>query len=210
MIVNKGYRGVAASIISLHPFLKQSLKPIRASNKQLSQKRKGSRQREKARKHLLRQYDKVANQRCDWFWQLAHQLTDSFDRLCFETLHLKGMKHLWGRKVCDLALGDFLQIVEWVATKKGKQVVYIDPWYPNSKTCSNCSYVLKSLDLSTREWQCPCCRCYHRRDWNAANNIKAVGTPTVGLGKVRQTLSAIAARTPLHRLNPWEWVKIYD
>jgi putative transposase len=67
------------------------------------------------------------------------------------------MKRLWGRKVADLALGEFLQILEWVAQKKGKQVVYIDRWFPSSKTCSGCGRLLESLELSVRRWRCPSC-----------------------------------------------------
>ena len=57
----------------------------------------------------------------------------------FETLNLKGMQRLWGGEISDIAaFGEFLQILEWVAKKKGKQVVYVDRWYPSSQTCSNC------------------------------------------------------------------------
>jgi putative transposase len=102
------------------------------------------------------------------------------------------MQRLWGRKISDLAFGEFLQILEWVIKKKGKQVVYVDRWYPSSKTCSNCGHVLESLDLSLREWRCPSCQSVNGRDENAARNIQAVGASTVGLGNVRQSETAIA------------------
>jgi putative transposase len=108
-------------------FLKASLNTVRKASKQHSQKQKGSNNREQARKHLVRCHEAIANRRRDGFWKLAHQLTDQFDVLCFETLNLKGMQRLWGRKVNDLGLADFLQILEWVAKKKGKKVIYIDP-----------------------------------------------------------------------------------
>ncbi len=173
-------------------FLKQSLNTIKKASRQHSKKVKGSANRERARKHLVRKHEDVANRRRDWFWKLAHDLTNRFDVLCFETLNLKGMQRLWGRKISDLALGEFLQILEWVAKKKGKLVVYIDMWYPSSKTCSNCGHVLDSLDLSVREWRCPSCQSPNGRDDNAAKNICAVGTSTVGLGNVRQAMPAIA------------------
>ncbi len=131
-------------------------------------------------------------------WKLAHSLTDRFDVLCFETLNLKGMQRLWGRKIGDLALGEFLEILDWVAKKKGKTVVYIDPWYPSTKTCSCCGHVLESLDLSVRRWRCPLCQSVNDRDENASINIKRVGASTLGLGDVRQSLTAISARS----LNP--------
>jgi len=171
--------------------LKASLNDIRRASRQHSKKLKGSANRERARKHLVRQHENVFNRRRDWFWKLAHQLTNKFDVLCFETLSLKGMQRLWGRKVNDLALGDFLQILEWVAEKKGKRVIYIDRWYPSTKTCSCCGHVLDELELDIRRWRCPSCHNVNDRARNAAINICAVGASTVQLGDVRQSLTAI-------------------
>ncbi len=112
--------------------------------------------------------------------------------MCFETLNLKGMQRLWGRKISDLAWGEFLRILEWVATKKGKQVIFINLWYPSSKTCFHCNHVLENLDLSVREWRCPSCQSVNGRDENAAKNICAVGASTAKLGDVRQAMPAIA------------------
>jgi putative transposase len=151
-------------------FLKQSLNLIKKASRQHSKKRKGSSNRERARLNLVRKHEDVVNRRSDWFWKLAHDLTNWFDVLCFETLNLKGMQRLWGRKISDLAFGEFLQILEWVAKKKGKQVVFIDRWYPSSKTCSECGHVLDKLDLSVREWRCPSCGSINGRDENAAKN----------------------------------------
>jgi putative transposase len=173
-------------------FLKQSLNAIKKASRQHSKKQKGSSNRERARLNLVRKYEVVTNRRSDWFWKLAHELTDKFDVLCFETLNLKGMQRLWGRKISDLAFGEFLQILEWVAKKKGKEVVFIDRWYPSSKTCNHCGHVLKALDLNTREWRCPSCQSVNSRDENAAINIQRVGASTLKLGDVRQATPAIA------------------
>lgn len=173
-------------------FLKQSLTVIKKASRQHSKKVTGSTSREQARLNLVRKYEDVSHRRSDWFWKLAHDLTDKFDVLCFETLNLKGMHRLWGRKISDLAFGEFLQILEWVAKKKGKQVVYIDHWYPSSKTCSCCGHILESLDLSVRRWRCPSCHAENDRDENASINIKMVGASTIRLGDVRQALPAIS------------------
>ncbi|QSJ18106.1 transposase [Nostoc sp. UHCC 0702] len=172
-------------------FLKASLNTLRIASKQHSTKHKGSGNREQARKHLVRCHESIANRRRDWFWKLAHKLTDQFDVLCFETLNLQGMQRLWGRKIGDLALFDFLQILEWVAKKKGKGIIYIHPWYPSTKTCSCCGHVLDELDLSVRRWRCPSCHSINDRDTNASVNIKRVGSSTLGLEDVRQPLAAI-------------------
>ena len=112
--------------------------------------------------------------------------------LCFETLNLKEMQRLWGRKISDLAFGEFLQILQWIASKKGKQVVFLWRWYPSSKTRFDCGHVLESLDISVREWRLPSCQSINGQDENAALNIQAVGASTVRLGDVRQAMPAIA------------------
>src|SRR5919202_199420 len=145
-------------------FLKASLNDIRKASKLHSKKLKGSAYRERSTKPLVRQHENVSNRRRDWFWKLAHELTNKFDVLCFETLNLKGMQRLWGRKVSDLGFATFLEILEWVAQKKEKQVIYVDRWTPSSKTCSECGHVLEELDLSVREWCCPSCNSLHQRD----------------------------------------------
>ncbi|AFZ03604.1 RNA-guided endonuclease InsQ/TnpB family protein [Calothrix sp. PCC 6303] len=173
-------------------FFKQSLNAIKKASSQHSKKLKGSSNRERARKNLVRKYEDISHRRRDWFWKLAHELTDRFDILCFETLSLKGMQRLWGRKISDLAFGEFLEILEWVAKNKSKQIVFVDRWYPSSKTCSSCGHILENLDLSVREWRCPSCQSVNGRDENAARNIQMVGTSTIGLGDVSRVVPAIA------------------
>ena len=157
-------------------FLKSSLNTLAKASKQHSKKLQRSNNREQARKHLVRCHEAIANRRRDWFWKLAHQLTNQFDVLCFETLNLKGMQRLWGRKINDLALGEFLQILEWVAKKKGKQVIYIDPWYPSTKTCSCCGHI-QDMPLKERMYNCESCNHSMDRDLNAAINLSRLAKP---------------------------------
>jgi putative transposase len=178
--------------IELPQFMQQFINAIKTASRQHSQKRKESANRERARKNLVRKHEDVANPRCNWFWKMAHELTDKFDVLCFETLNIKGMQRVWYRKISALAFGEFLQILQWRATKKGKQVVFLWRWYLSSNTCSDCGHVLESLDISVREWRLPSCQSIKGRDENAALNIQAVGASTVRLGDVRQARPAIA------------------
>jgi putative transposase len=173
-------------------FLKQSLKELKQASHNHSTKKKRSNNREKARKNLVRVHEKVVNRRTDWFWKLAHELTNNFDYLFFETLSLKGMQKLWGRKISDLALSEFLKILDFVAEKKGKIVSYISRWTPSSKTCNNCNHVLDKLSLDIRNWVCPSCFSNNRRDFNASLIILRVGASTLGLGDVSRFSNAIA------------------
>jgi putative transposase len=172
---------------------KRSLNLIRKASKNLSSKKKGSANWERARKNLCRRYEDITHRRTDWFWKLAHELTDKYDLLCFENLNLKGMQRLWGRKIQDIAFAEFLSILQQVAKKREKEVVFIDRWYPSSKTCSKCGHINESLELSDRFWRCPGCKVGHNRDENAAINILNVGASTFRLGDVSQACPAISA-----------------
>ncbi|ERT05675.1 putative transposase DNA-binding domain protein [Lyngbya aestuarii BL J] len=100
------------------------------------------------------------------------------------------MQKLWGRKISDLAFGELIEILEWVATKKSKLIIFIDPWYPSSKTCFACGHILEKLDLAIREWRCPSCLSINGRDENASLNIKKVWGSTLKLGSVRPDFPA--------------------
>lgn len=174
-------------------FFKHSLNDIRKASREVSTKKRGSNNREKARLNLARLYKKLANQRRDFHFKLANRMTDKYDVMVFETLNMNGMKRLWGRKVGDLGFASFLSILKYLAAVKGKQVVFIDRFEPSSKTCSVCGYVNHELELSMRSWLCPECSTHHDRDRNASYNILRVGASTLGLGDVRPTELAISA-----------------
>ncbi len=162
-------------------FFNQLRNRLKAANRSLSRKKKGSNNWYRAKDHLNRVYEQISNKRRDWFCQLAHKLTDEYDVLVFEDLNLDGMKRLWGRKVSDLSFATFLEILSTVANNKGKRVHYIDRFYPSSKTCSSCDYINKELSLRDREWNCPSCGTKLDRDRNAAINIHRVGASTLGV-----------------------------
>ncbi len=160
-------------------FFKRGIRTIKQANRQLSRRKRGSHNRYKARLNLARKHRKIANQRHDFHWKLAHQLTDEYDTLFFETLNLKGMKRLWGRKVSDLGFGAFVEILKSVASKKGKSVHFISQWLPSLKTRSECGGINDTLELGERVWQCPSCHAKLARDRNAAINIHRVGASTL-------------------------------
>ena len=159
-------------------FFKRSLNAIKRANRNHCRKRKGSKNRQRTRLNFARRHRKIANQREDFHWKLAHQLTDTYDEIRLEDLNLQGMKALWGRKVSDLGFADFVKKLVYIASKKGVKITFIDKWYPSSKTCSVCGYVNEALNLRDRTWQCPSCHTQFDRDRNAAVNIHRVGAST--------------------------------
>lgn len=174
-------------------FLKQALDDLASAQRDLSRKKKFSNNWHKARRKVTRIHQKVVNCRRDWFFKLAHDLTDRYDYLHFEDLSMKGMQVLWGRKIGDLARSEFMGIVDYVAKCKGKVVTYIDRFFPSSKMCSDCGHVNKELTLSDRCWVCTGCGVIHDRDHNAAVNIEREGASSLNLGAVRPAMLARTA-----------------
>jgi putative transposase len=174
-------------IKSLEP-LKKSLKELQKAGKELSKKKKGSNNRKRARINLVRKHKKIRNQRKDFHFKLARDLTLKYDYLFFEDLSLSGMVKLWGRKVQDLGFNKFLTILEMYCNKYEKTLHCIDKFYPSSKTCHKCGYINKELNLKDRHWICPHCKAELQRDLNAAINIYKVGASTFGLDEVRLSI----------------------
>ncbi|MFN8487539.1 MAG: transposase [Caldilineaceae bacterium] len=171
-------------------YYRQALAALQTAQRAMSRKIKGSNNWKKAKANVARLYQTVVNRRRDWFFKLAHELTDQYDHLFFEDLNMKGMQALWGRKVSDLARSEFMGILGYVASTKNKVIHLVDRFYPSSKTCADCGQVYHDLKLSDRRWVCAGCGVIHDRDHNAALNIHRVGASTLGLEVVRPALQA--------------------
>jgi len=157
-------------------FFKQGIHQTRRLNRAFSRKVEGSKRYRQAKQALARHSEAVANKRRDHHFKLAHRLCDEYDVLYFEDLNLQGMKALWGRKVSDLGFGSFLNILEWIAFKRGKHMVKIGRFEPTTQICSNCKQ-RHHLALRDRVLNCVCGLVIDR-DHNAAINIKRVGAST--------------------------------
>ena len=162
-------------------FLKADLQELRRRSRNLSKCKKGSNNRKRKKLELERLYRNIVNKRSDFQWKLAHELCKRYDLICLEDLNLEGMTKRWGRKMSDLAHGDFVVKLEYVAKKYGVQVHKIDRFFPSSRLCT-CGYKNDKLSLSDRIWTCPSCGAVHPRDLFAAENILRQGIAELGSG----------------------------
>lgn len=155
--------------------LKQKLKRLKRLSKQLSRKQKGSKNREKAKTKLSRLHYKISCIRKDFLHKLTTNLVKQFDVICIENLNVKGMVKncKLSRVISDLGFHEFKRQLVYKADMHGKTVKEADRFYPSSKTCSCCGFVMakEGLTLATRRWTCPNCRASHDRDVNASLNI---------------------------------------
>ena len=143
----------------------------------LSHRKKGSHRYDKQRRKVALLHEKIANQRKDYLHKQSRQIANAYDLVCVEDLNMQAMSQAlnFGKSVSDNAWGTFLRFLDYKLAEQGKMLVKVDKWFPSSKTCHECGYVLEELSLSTRKWECPVCHAVHDRDRNAAKNIKTEG-----------------------------------
>lgn len=166
-------------------FFKKSSGIIKKFSKKLSRKKSKS-HLERSRLELARAHKKIYNQRRDFHYKTALKLCREYAVICLETLNLKGMQKLWGRKISDLGFYSFVQILKYEAFKNRVKIIEIPKYYPSSQTCSECGYKNSEIkDLKIRTWKCPNCGIIHDRDINAAKNILRVGASTLRGDNVR-------------------------
>ena len=97
-------------------YYRQSERKLARAQRRHARKKKGGKNREKARRKVARQHARVTDQRRNYQHQHSHRITSENQVICVESLAVKNM-------------------------------VKIDRWFPSSKTCHVCTYVLSELDL---------------------------------------------------------------
>ena len=153
--------------------LEKNLKKLRRLSRQLSRKQKGSKNRNKASVRLARLYRKIRNQRRDFLHKLSTRLAKTKSVVVVEDLAVKNMMRNrdLSRHIGDAGWGEFKRMLEYKTKWYGSKLLVAPRFYPSSRMCSKCGYILSELKLSTRHWVCPVCGAEHDRDVNAALNL---------------------------------------
>ena len=174
---------------NLH-FKKSKSDKIKRLQRQLSRKQKGSNNRNKARIRLAKAYKKINDKKQHYLHQVSNTLINENQVICMEDLNVKGMlrNHKLAESIQEMNFGEFKRILEYKANWYNRKIVYVDRFYPSSKTCHNCGYINKQLKLSDRQWICPNCGEIIERDYNAALNILDEGLRIIGLSSPEFTL----------------------
>ena len=158
-------------------FFKKKQKQLKKLQRQLSKKVKGSNNRKKAQVRIAKLFERITNKKDAYIHYVANELLSYFDTIFMEDLNVQGMlrNHHLAKAIQEVGFCKFKETLVNKALMNDKQVVFIDRFYPSSKTCSVCGYKKRDLRLSDREWICPNCGMKHDRDINAAMNILLEG-----------------------------------
>ena len=154
-------------------FFKKEENQIKKLQRQLSKKVKGSNNRKKAQVRIAKLFERITNKKDAYIHYVTNELLTYFDTIFMEDLNVQGMlrNHYFAKAIQEVGFYKFKETLVNKALVNDKQVVFIDRFYPSSKTCSVCGYKKRDLKLSDREWVCPNCGTKHDRDINAAMNI---------------------------------------
>jgi putative transposase len=166
-------------------------KKLAKLQRRLAKKKKGSKNRAKARLKVAKLHAKIADIRKDFLHQLSTRLIHENQVIAVETLAVSNMQknRKLAKSISDAGWAEFVRQLEYKAKWYGREVVKIDRWYPSSKRCSDCGYTAEKMPLNVRHWTCPDCGANHDRDINAARNILAAGLVVSARGEAVSPVS---------------------
>jgi putative transposase len=157
--------------------LKKNEEHLAFLQRHLSKKKKGSRNRYKAKHKVAKLYEKVSNTRLDYLHKTSTELVSKYSFIALEQLAPKQMaEQNYSKQIHDAGWGMFANMLRYKAESAGCEVVFVNP-KNTTKECSQCGGI-QDMPLSERIYYCPTCGMLKDRDLNASINI--LNRATVG------------------------------
>ncbi|NEB90570.1 RNA-guided endonuclease InsQ/TnpB family protein [Streptomyces bauhiniae] len=154
-------------------FLRRAEKKLKKTQRELSRKQQGSKNRTKARLKVARAHAQVADARREFLHQLSTKLISENQGIAVEDLSVAGLARTrLAKSVYDAGWSAFISMLEYKAERYGRTLVKIGRFTPTSQICSTCGVKDGPKPLSVREWTCSACGTVQDRDHNAAINVK--------------------------------------
>ncbi|MFE9937802.1 RNA-guided endonuclease InsQ/TnpB family protein [Streptomyces hirsutus] len=177
-------------------FLRRAEKKLKKAQRELSRKRKGSKNREKARLKVARAHAQVADARREFHHQLSTKLIRENQAIGVEDLAVHGLARTQlAKSVHDAGWSQFVAMLVYKADRYERTLIKIGRFVPTSQTCSHCDHVDGPKPLHIREWTCPACGALLDRDINSARNVKkAAGLAVSACGAPVRPESVLAQR----------------
>lgn len=176
----------------------QSARKLRAHQRRMSRRKKGSHRRRKAVLVVQRQYERIADQRRNFCHQHSMALVRKYDLIAVENLNLKGLvRSRLGKNILDASWGTFARQLVVKAEDAGRQVVAVNP-RGTSQECPQCG-AIKPKRLSERVHRCAC-GLICDRDYASARVILARGLVVSGSNRPWTDPASDAAPVAHHQV----------
>ena len=143
---------------------------LRAAQRAVARKVRGSSGRRKARIEVARCHAATARARANHLHQASARLVRDYGTIVVERLNVKGLaRNALAKDVHDASWARFISMLRYKAACAGTRIIDVDP-YNTSQECSGCGIKVPK-GLSERVHRCPHCGLIVDRDLNAARNI---------------------------------------
>jgi len=148
---------------------------LRGLCRQLSRRKVRSRNWNRTRIKLEKEYDRTVNTKHDITNKITHTLTTLHGTTCIQNDNLQAWQRLWGKRMLNTALGEITSALQ----RKAQTLSEVNRFYPSTKTCSLCG-AKNETPLNEHVYHCLNCGLVIDRDLNAAINILREGLRLLG------------------------------
>lgn len=168
-------------IIENPRFFKKSEKILARAQRKLSKLEKGTPARKKQGKIVAKTHEKIRNQRKDFCHKISKGIIDQYQYICVEDLNIKEMmeKSFYAKNIADASWNQFCRFLSYKAEEAGRKLGFVNPAY-TTQDCYQCGN-RQEKKISERRHSCSCCGYEVSRDFNAAQNILALGLDGLGV-----------------------------
>ncbi len=141
----------------------------------------GSSNYKKVQLNIARLHRSIANIRSDTLHKLTTYISKNHAVIGLEDLNVSGMmaNRKLAKAIGDMGFYEFRRQLEYKTQLYGSKLVFVDRFYPSSKTCSNCGALKESVSLSQRVFRCDECSFEFDRDTNASINLEKAASSVV-------------------------------
>ena len=173
-------------------FFQQEEKALAKAQRKFSKTEKGTKERRKRGKVIAKIHERIRNKRKDFCHKESRKIIQNYQYICIEDLNIQKMIEgsFFAKSITDASWKQFRQFLTYKAEEAGRKLGLVNPAY-TTQACYLCKRVERKK-LSEREHTCSNCGYKATRDFNAAQNILALGLD--GLGAIPRSRPPIYGR----------------
>jgi len=165
---------------------------LRRIARKLSKQERHSKNWNKTRIKLNKEYEKANNIKEDIKNKVVSHLKTKYGTVCFQDENVKAWQRIWGRKIMITSIGGIISTLK----QKVHTPIEVNRMYPSTKTCSKCGNV-QDMALDERVYVCKKCNNVMDRDHNSGVNIENEGLKQIGTVRTELTPVEIEANTSM-------------
>jgi putative transposase len=153
--------------------LQRAERRLKRYQRQLSCKKRGSKNYRKATQKLARLHLEVSNKRKNFLHEVTTRLAKSKAVIVIEDLKVANMvrNRRLSKAISEQGWGEFRRQLEYKCDWYGSELIVVPQFFPSSKLCSQCGTKKETLTLADRVYRCDACGLEIDRDLNAAINL---------------------------------------